>query len=381
MRRSRFSESQILSILKESEAGLEVSDLTRKYGISRATFYNWKSKYSGIGGSEIRRLRELERENGKLKKMYADLSLENNVLKDLIEKNFLKPAERKDFARQAHSKGLCVQSSCKAAGISRGSFYYTPSRNDDAEVKRQIELVIDSRPRRGFPKIFDSIRRKGYSWNHKKVYRVYKENEFQLNNRKKNLIRQIELKPMPEATRANEIWSIDFMSDSLSNGRPFRAFNVIDEFNREALDIEIDTSLPSLRIIRSLELIGSDRGFPRFIRSDNGPEFRSLQFRRFCCRNRIRHRRIEAGKPQQNSFIERFNRSYREDILDMYSFKNLSEARNLTLDWLIEYNYERGHESLGGKTPVEYVRSFLPFTPQNNSEGAKGKNCCLKEFV
>ncbi|AQQ08471.1 Transposase [Sedimentisphaera cyanobacteriorum] len=88
MRRSRFSESQILSILKESEAGLEVSDLTRKYGISRATFYNWKSKYSGIGGSEIRRLRELERENGKLKKMYADLSLENNVLKDLIEKNF-----------------------------------------------------------------------------------------------------------------------------------------------------------------------------------------------------------------------------------------------------------------------------------------------------
>ncbi|AQQ09213.1 Transposase [Sedimentisphaera cyanobacteriorum] len=88
MRRSRFSESQILSILKESEAGLEVSDLTSKYGISRATFYNWKSKYSGIGGSEIRRLRELERENGKLKKMYADLSLENNVLKDLIEKNF-----------------------------------------------------------------------------------------------------------------------------------------------------------------------------------------------------------------------------------------------------------------------------------------------------
>ena len=146
-------------------------------------------------------------------------------------------------------------------------------RNDDAEVKKQIELVIDERPRRGFPKIFDAIRRKKFKWNHKKVYRVYKENEFQLKYRKKQRIEIAERKPMPKASRLNEVWSIDFMSDSLRNGRKFRTFNVLDDFNREALTIEVDTSLPSVRVICSLEVIGSERGFPRYIRSDNGPEF------------------------------------------------------------------------------------------------------------
>ncbi len=238
--------------------------------------------------------------------------------------------------------------------------------------------MIHERPRRGFPKIFDAIRRKNFRWNHKKVYRVYKENEFQLKHRKKQRIEAAKRKPMPKASRPNEVWSIDFMSDSLNNSRKFRTFNVLDDFNREALTIEIDTSLPSARIIRSLEVIGSERGFPKYIRSDNGPEFISRSFRKFCCSHRIRHRRIEPGKPQQNSYIERFNRSYREDILDMYTFMNLRQARELTGDWLIEYNHDRGHCSLGGKSPVEYARSFFPFTPQPLSEGPKGKKLLSK---
>jgi putative transposase len=233
-------------------------------------------------------------------------------------------------------------------------------------------LGIDARPRRGFPKIFDAIRRKKFKWNHKKVYRVYKENELQLKHRKKQRILMAERKPMPKASRLNEVWSIDFMSDSLSNSRKFRTFNVLDDFNREALTIEIDTSLPSARIIRSLEVIGSERGFPKYIRSDNGPEFISHCFRKFCCTHRIRHRRIEPGKPQQNNYIERFNRSYREDILDMYAFAGLRQARELTSEWLIEYNYDRGHDSLGGKSPVEYANCFPPFTPKQLGEGPKG---------
>ena len=208
-------------------------------------------------------------------------------------------------------------------------------------------------------------------WNHKKVYRVYKENEFQLKHRKKQRLEAAERKPMPKANRLNEVWSIDFMSDSLSNGRKFRTFNVLDDFNRECLTIEVDTSLPSARVIRSLEIIGEERGFPKYIRSDNGPEFISHSFRRFCCSHRIRHRRIEPGKPQQNSYIERFNRSYREDILDMYAFRNLQQVRDLSSEWQIEYNYDRSHSSLGGKRPVEYARSFSPFTPQQFGEGAK----------
>jgi putative transposase len=274
---------------------------------------------------------------------------------------------------QAKDKGLSVTASCGAVNISRGSFYYTPRPNDDAEVKKQIKLIIDERPKRGFPKIFNAIRRKQFMWNRKKVYRVYKENKFQLKYRRRQRLDVLERKPMPVSNRANEVWSIDFMSDSLSNGRKFRTFNVLDDFNRESLTIEVDTSLPSARIIGSLEIIGSERGFPKYIRSDNGPEFISHSFRKFCCSHRIRHRRIEPGKPQQNSYIERFNRSYREDILDMYAFNNLNQVRELTIDWQIEYNHDRGHNSLGGQSPVEYSRSFSPFTPQQLCEGPKGK--------
>jgi putative transposase len=232
--------------------------------------------------------------------------------------------------------------------------------------------VIDARPRRGFPKIFDAIRRKGFKWNHKKVYRVYKENELQLKHRKRQRIEVAERKPMPTASRPNEVWSIDFMSDGLTNGRKFRTFNVIDDFNRECLTIEADTSLPSARVMHSLEVIAEERGYPKYIRSDNGPEFISHSFRRFCCSHRIRHRRIEPGKPQQNSYIERFNRSYREDILDMYAFKNLRQVRDLTCDWVIEYNHDRGHDSLGGKSPIEYAGCFPPFTPHQLGEEPKG---------
>lgn len=274
---------------------------------------------------------------------------------------------------QAADKGLSVTASCVVVNISRGSFYYTPKLNDDSEVKKQIKLIIDKRPKRGFPKIFNAIRRKKFRWNRKKVYRVYKENKFQLKDRKRHRLEVLERKPMPASSRVNEVWSIDFMSDSLSNGRKFRTFNVLDDFNRESLTIEVDTSLPSVRIIRSLEIIGSERGFPKYIRSDNGPEFISCSFRRFCCSHRIRHRRIEPGKPHQNSYVERFNRSYREDILDMYAFRNLSQVRELTVDWQIEYNHDRGHDSLGGKSPAEYARSFSSFTPQHLCEGPKGK--------
>ena len=267
-----------------------------------------------------------------------------------------------------------MTTACDIATISRGSYYYQPKRSDDPEVKEQIELVIDQRPRRGFPKIFDAIRRRGYRWNHKKVYRVYRENEFQLKHRKKRRLECVERKPMPTPHGINEVWSIDFMSDSLRDGRSFRAFNVLDDFNRESLTIEVDSSLPSARVIRSLEIIGSERGFPKYIRSDNGPEFISRSFRRFCCQHRIRHRRIEPGKPQQNCFIERFNRSYREDVLDMHAFQNLRQVRQLSLDWQIEYNHDRGHASLGGQSPVEYGRSFPPFAPHQLGEGPKGKN-------
>jgi len=165
--------------------------------------------------------------------------------------------------------------------------------------------------------------------------------------------------PLATQTTINNIWSMDFMSDSVVSGRRFRTFNVMDDCSREALAIEIDTSLSSKRVIRTLERIIEDRGKPAILRSDNGPEFTSKDLELWCQDNEITLQFIQPGKPMQNGFIERFNRLYREAVLDAYLFFELNDVRNLTKEWIEEYNYKRPHESLGNLTPIEWKEKVL----------------------
>lgn len=147
------------------------------------------------------------------------------------------------------------------------------------------------------------------------------------------------------------------MSDSLWSGRKFRTFNVVDDCNREVLGIEIDLNLPAPRIIRVLDKIASMRGYPDKIRMDNGPELSSILMMTWAETHEVELEYICPGKPMQNGFIERFNRTYREEILDMYVFKQLSEVRERTEDWIEKYNYERPHESLGNLPPAVYAEA------------------------
>jgi len=153
---------------------------------------------------------------------------------------------------------------------------------------------------------------------------------------------------------SNQCWSIDFMSDSLWYGHRFRTFNVLDDFNREVLAIEVDLNLPAERIVRVLDRIALTRGYPVKMRMDNGPELISVKLADWAEEHGVTLKFIEPGKPTQNSFIERFNRTYRNEVLDMYLFKRLSEVRDITGNWIKEYNEERPHDSLGKLTPVEY---------------------------
>ena len=162
--------------------------------------------------------------------------------------------------------------------------------------------------------------------------------------------------PLLVPDRPNQVWSADFMSDALYNGVRFRTFNVIDDFNREVLRIEIDTSLPSRRLVRVFEQLREERGLPDVLRTDNGPEFLGQVFTDWCEANGIMIDYIEPGKPNQNAFIERFNRSYRREVLDTWLFRNLGEVRELTWAWTLEYNEERDHDSLGGLTPAEALQ-------------------------
>lgn len=158
-----------------------------------------------------------------------------------------------------------------------------------------------------------------------------------------------------QPTQMNEVWSIDFMSDALWDGRKIRLLNVIDDYNREVLMIETDTSLPTLRVIRCLTEIGKGRGLPKMIRVDNGPEFISAKLDMWCKENKIQLIFIQPGEPTQNAFIERLNGTFRRDILNAYVFKSIQEVKDISKEWMHDYNYNRPHTALKNKTPMEYL--------------------------
>lgn len=218
-----------------------------------------------------------------------------------------------------------------------------------------IQAIVEDSPGWGFPKIFKTLRRKGHRWNHKRVHRVYCE--LRLNKRRKGKRRVPTRNPEPLAVpeTSNYCWSVDFMSDTLYDGRRFRTFNVLDDFNREALAIEVDLNLPALRVIRVLDRIAERRGYPEKLRCDNGPELVSIALAEWAEDHGVALEFIQPGKPTQNSYVERFNRTYRDEILDLYLFSSLSEVRHLTDSWMRKYNEERPHDSLGNLTPIEYL--------------------------
>ena len=158
---------------------------------------------------------------------------------------------------------------------------------------------------------------------------------------------------------ANQTWSMDFMSDALMCGRRFRAFNVVDDFNRESLAIEVDLNLPASRVIRVLNPIASQQGHPGRVRMDNGPEFVSVVLAGWAEDHNVQLEFIQPGRPMQNSYIERFNRTYRDEVLNLYLFRSLGEVRDITSHWMTKYNEERPHDALQDMTPVEYLMAKM----------------------
>lgn len=231
MKKSRFTESQIIKAVKDYETGRDVNELCRELGIHRGTFYFWKKKYGGMEVQELKRLRE----------------------------------------------------------------------------------------------------------------------------------------PLVQPELKNSSWSMDFMSDSLQSGQRFRTLNILDDFNREVLHIEIGTSLPSLRVVRLLEELKEWRGLPGQIRVDNGPEFIAGPLRSWAEANGVRILFIQPGKPTQNAYVERFNKTFRTEVLDYYSFISLNEVREITREWMEDYNHHRPHGSLRNCSPIEFAEQWA-LTVDNFSE-------------
>ena len=252
---------------------------------------------------------------------------------------------------------LSIRKACSSIGLSRSAWYrpLIDWLERDRSVAEALSALADSKPGLGFWKLFARLRRMGHLWNHKRVYRVYCLLKLNLRRRTKKRVPVRNPLPLFVPEAPNRVWSADFMSDALYSGMRFRTFNVLDDFNREALAIEIDTSLPSERLVRVFEQLKDERGLPDVLRTDNGPEFLGEVFVSWCKENGVMLDYIEPGKPNQNAFIERFNRSYRVEVLNTWLFRNLDEAREITWAWMLEYNEERNHDGLGGLTPAEVL--------------------------
>ena len=253
---------------------------------------------------------------------------------------------------------LSVRRACSLVSMPRSVLMYKKKPKDDSSLIEALHELVDTHPTIGFWKCYYRMRRKGYCCNHKRLYRVY--TLLRLNVRRKTrrrLPKRIK-QPLLVPLTINQGWSMDFMCDSLVDGRRFRLLNIIDDYNRESLAIEIDTSLPALRVIRTLEQLLERRTKPQIIRVDNGPEFISNRLQQWCDERQIRLQFIQPGKPAQNAFVERNNGSLRKELLDAYLFYTLSEVRQMAQEWQQDYNYHRPHESLGNIPPVEFINPF-----------------------
>lgn len=244
---------------------------------------------------------------------------------------------------------------CQAFGISQTCYRYQAKLNAENEAIADWLVRLTNNQRNwGFGLCFLYLRNvKGFKWNHKRVYRIYRELE--LNLRIKPRHRLVREKPLPLAvpTQINQVWSMDFMHDQLADGRSIRLFNVIDDFNREGLSIDVDFSLPSERVIRSLDQIIEWRGRPQAIRCDNGPEYISAVTAEWANKRGIRIDFIQPGQPQQNAYVERYNRTVRYDWLAHHLFESLDEIQEFATRWLWTYNHDRPNMGIGGITPKQ----------------------------
>jgi putative transposase len=270
-----------------------------------------------------------------------------------------------DYAQSQHS--ISFRQACILFSLSSSVYYYQPVIKDDTMIIEKLSLLSERHPRWGFWLMYHYLRKLGFEWNHKRVYRVYTQMRLNLRNKRKKRLPSRVAAPLLRPVYPNVTWSIDFMHDTLSSGKSIRSFNVIDDFNREALLIVIDSSLPSTRIIAELEKLIEWRGKPDKIRSDNGPEFIASAMEEWCSNKNIQWEYIQPGKPTQNSLIERFNRTFRQDVLDSYSFDNMTNLRKYAHAWMWMYNNQRPHSALQYLTPVEFLLKYGKLT------GGKGK--------
>ena len=272
------------------------------------------------------------------------------------------PWQRRDMAKQlVKQRKVSIRLACETYGISETCYRYQAKLGADNRIIADWLLRLTHNQRNwGFGLCFLYLRNvKDFSWNHKGVYRIYRELELNMRIKPRKRLKREKPEVLAVPLAINETWTMDFMHDQLEAGRSFRLLNILDDCNREGLGIEVDFSLSAERVIRTLERLIEWRGKPKRIRCDNGPEYISGLLAAWAAKNGIQLEFIQPGKPQQNAYIERYNRTVRYDWLNQHCFESIVEVQDYATKWLWTYNHERPNMAIGGITPKQKLAQLI----------------------
>ncbi|WQE35449.1 IS3 family transposase [Brevundimonas bullata] len=359
MKRARFTEEQIIGILRENEAGAKAGELARKHGVSEGTIYAWKAKFGGMSVSDAQRLRALEDENGKLKRLLADAMLDKAALNDLLFKKVVGPAAmRQAVAHVKATFGVSERRACSIIKADRKSVRYRSCRQPDTALRERLRALAVERRRFGYRRLFVLLRREGEPSGKNRIYRLYREEGLTVRKRRSRRRAIGTRAPILIEARPNARWSLDFVHDQFATGRRFRILNVVDDVTRECLAAIPDTSISGRRVARELTALIARRGRPAMIVSDNGTEFTSTAILAWAQDHGVDWHYIAPGKPTQNGFVESFNGRMRDELLNESLFFSLDHARQKVAAWALDYNTRRPHSSIGYLTPEAFAASL-----------------------
>ncbi|KAB2684790.1 MULTISPECIES: IS3 family transposase [Hyphomicrobiales] len=370
MANKRHKPDEIVTKLRQVEVlrgqGMAMADAVRQIGVSELTFYRWRKQYGGMSRDQLRQLKDLQKENERLRKAVADLTLDKLILTEAAPGKLLSPSRRRaciDHVRSVLPKRVSERRVCLVLGQHRSTQRRIPrGRDDEQQLTEDIVALARRYGRYGYRKIAELLRSQmGWVVNDKRVERIWRQEGLKVPAKQPKKGRLwladgscIRLR----AERPNHVWSYDFVEDRTHDGRKYRMLNVIDEFTHEALAIRIDRKLNSTDVIDVLSDLFILRGVPEHIRSDNGPEFIATAVQDWITAVGAKTAYIAPGSPWENGYIESFNARLRDELLDGEIFYTLKEARIIVESWRRHYNTVRPHGSLGYKPPAPEV--FIP---------------------